>query len=239
MELSFDCKNLIGSRKVYIDTQKNNVIIDKNTPAAAGFIMRAMLNKGASVIVYGKNMDYYRYIYDIAPNYIYGVNGSELINKFSVPFIRNNTYSTAKRCKEVFKDYRQERIHDYMNIPSKKKFFDPNMFQSFFIIDTAGITKRKLIAESLLTSILEQAISSEPIHELCIFMDAPLKPLTSTCIETLKAAECMSNISFVSLYKKVPVLDKNDVLIEKNESKFSLNSSNKRFEVICNEKTTA
>ncbi|WP_026653597.1 hypothetical protein [Butyrivibrio proteoclasticus] len=239
MELSFDYKTLIGPKKMNIDTQKANVFIDKNSPSAAGFLMRKMLTQGASVVVYGKNMDYYRYVYDIVPDYIYGVNGSSLINDFCVPFIKGSTYSTAKRCKDVFNDYKQVRVHDYMNNSAKQKIYDPNVFQSFIIIDTSGVTKRKLIAEALLTSIVEQAISSEPLHELCIFMDAPLKPITKTCIETLRDASGMSNISFISMYKEVPLLEKNDVLVRKNELATLIHKSNKRFEVINNEKSTA
>ncbi len=239
MQISMDAKMLLIKRQYDLDITSNIITIAKSDTLSAGYLLRKTIKKGASLIVFGKNMDYYRYVHDIAPNNLGQFEYKDLISEFKVPFIDNSSKKAAETVTDIFDDFRMNNVFKHMQKRGKRTLKDPCLFQSFFIIQNKGIIKEKVVLEALLGNILSQAAHCEPMHELVIFVDMPYAPITSTCLDTLKMADKRHNITFISQISDKAVksydLTGKNIFIYSDSGKIFIKAPNKELEVIDDE----
>lgn len=231
MILTYKTRGLI-KKKISISTTDNNVALlnrsDKNT---AGYMIRTAITGGCSVVIYGNEIDYYRYIHDLDIRNIGTFDSSLLQEKYKIPFIEDTNSTTKEHVKGCFEDFVMDKRYEYLSRKKGQQLKDPSLYLSYFQIKSGNTSKEKVVTEALLTNIISSPIYKEPLHELMVFLEAPFKPVTSTMIDTLEEASKGKYISIMLLYDSMYFSTEKYGLLKNNEE-IIIKTPKRAFEVV-------
>ena len=213
-----------------IDTTAQSVcVVNRKDSKATGYLMHGAIEQGCSVIFYGRDTDYYQYVFDIAPTYVSVIDYNTLIDRGEIPYIKNSCDKALEQIGKCYSDYALESRFLYLKNRRKgEQFEDPNTYQCFYQIKDGNIEKEKVVTESFLVNIIAQALYKDPLHEVILFLDMPYRPITLTMFDALHKIKETTNMSLISLYKE----SENDgqmVVVSSDGNKITFTSRNKEF----------
>lgn len=187
---------LDGSEGIYVYGTENG------GRDAAGKLMELTLLSHSSVIVYAKKPDFYRYVRYTEPQWLATFTADTLSNDIGYPWIGGLSAAAHKAMKECFENTGCGRDLVFLKGSAKDKprYARPGMAQCFYQICDRGSIKKRVYAEALFTGILKELVSREPIRDVAVFYEAPMKPFSDTCLETIKEA-AEQGICLIGMYE--------------------------------------
>lgn len=229
MQFSF---NVIGifQKNIEIDTQNESIaIVNRENKDAAGLLIRKAIEGGSSVVVYGYDPDYYRYLLGVDPKYVYTLDYHDMQTDAKLPFFEGTCKIGLSKMRQSYQDYCFERQFDYLLRKDGMQFKDPGQFQSFFQIRHGNTAKEKVITESFLLNVLVQSAYASPIHEVLIVMSAPFRPITNTVINMFEHAPL--SVTTVLLYRENKT-NGETITLSSDGQRINLKTHRKSFEII-------
>ncbi len=230
MRLTANRKRLIFKDHIDIDTLEYPVcVLKRKDSLAVRYLMRSALKQGCSVITYGRSTDYYRFVSDISPNLLGTITYDELITDARFPYIKNTCDKALKDTEKCYMDFSLEGKLKYIkNRQEGQQYSDPNAFQCFYQIKMGDIEKQMVITESVLVNMIMQALYKESLHEVVLFLEMPIKPVTLTAFDTLRRVKDIGNMSIISLYPDEEY-DRQRYVLRSDGEKITLRVANKEF----------
>lgn len=231
MVFSVRTKGLL-KKDIDISTSGGNLaILERDDMYCAGKLMNYFLKNGCSVVVYGNNTGYYRFVSENEPQYVYSLECNDLEKEYCIPFTEETREKVSAVVRDCFDDYLLGRKYRYMSGKNGIRLKDPNYYKSFIQIKTPPTTKGKVITEAFLANILAPSIYYDTLHEVVLFANAPLRPVTRTFLDTLKRASENRSVGIVLMYEgKDSETEKYSMYSE--DEKIFIKARNRAFEVI-------
>ena len=218
MEISFQTKGIFNIKMVHTDDIS---ICNRNDAMAAGYVCREYLKKGASVIVYGKKHDIYRYIKDdYEPKVISTITTDKIKKELAYPFIKNINEKAVRTIDNIFGETGFNHILGYLKKDSTNKerilLQNPLNEQTYYQINTNSIKADNICCEVFLSCILSQALEEIPVKSLVLLIDAPYKPMSTISLELIEIAAVQKYITVICMYDEMGA--------DYNRSKYNLHS---------------
>ena len=188
----------IKRRKPLIVPMRDISVLYRGDGRAAAFLMEKALADGYTVISIGKSNNYDE-LFDITEETVFErLSPTSIKAAFDSPVIRGAT-SAARRAFIKVAPYVEKGERK-----AGKKLPDPTDRPCFYEISLRsnehGTKNKGLYSEALLTLILTQYLTHDGAVELCLFAEAPFKPLSSECTDALEDA-VDAGLSVVYMYK--------------------------------------
>lgn len=185
-------------KKALIVPMKDISVIYRGDGSAAAFLMGKALTDGYTVISVGKSNSYDELL-DITEETVFErLSPTTIKSTFDSPVIKGAT-SAARRAFTKIAPFVEKG-----NGENKKKLPDPTDRPCFYEISLRsnehGTKSKGLYSEALLTLILTQYLTHDGAVELCLFIEAPFKPISTECIEALDDA-IDAGLPVVYMYK--------------------------------------
>lgn len=228
--------NRVFKKKIHIKGSADRVCIDmRDNTKSTGYLIRLLMEKGYSVIFYGKNRDYYEYVHGMDIRYIATLSYKKIMEEYRFPIVEDCDERTLATVRSLFEEFEYENKYEYLN--RKRAVIElknPALFQSFYCIDATGSLKEKFICEAAFVNLIYSALdSSGQLHKLAVFIDMPYRPITAASLEVLNTSKAMDNIVFIPMYKgHYSVSDKNEYCLYSDDKKVFIKGPKKKFEVI-------
>ena len=232
MRFSIEIKKLFG-KKLNISMHSGQLaVVNRGDKDLAGKLMALALSKGCSVIVYGGDVDYYRYIKDVEPQYIGTIDNMTLLQDYKAPFLKGTKDRAETLIRKCFSDYDLDGKYLYLNRKSTgMQIEDPNLYKSYIQIKRGNTSKDRVVTEALLVNILSTCLYADTLHELVLFIEGPFKPVTETALVVLtEVAKSSRLINVVLMYNGMDC-DTEENAMYSEDGKIFIKSRNWTFEV--------
>ena len=170
--------------------------------AAAGRLMELALSSHASVVVFAKKPDYYRFVKDSDIRWQATFTSKELTRESSYPWFRDLSGASVTAMRNVFEQAGMGR--ELISIKSRTKngwmAVKPGLALSFYQIRDRGSKPERIASESLVTGLLTEAALREGVREEIFFYEAPYKPSTEAGIRAARIARD-EGVALIGLFK--------------------------------------